>query len=383
MNNSFFHASIHSFLASETEILTELFEIQKGMIHDRMLNNFMSGNPEFAYFNVYGTTDTEDMECKTAVDKYLRKHGICPQLAIRYPDAAREIALKQLPTLPSFIVSTQMDISIQPVTAQVSESALWWMQNYGPQNFRLHYLEKCIRTCDKIITKFRETHYYKSMSSLQRNHHRLITYLLNNSQFQPLSNALIDAYSMYLHTTILPDHHSPATTTNPTENMSATVTTNIQLNVPPQVLELHPDSESHVSDLSVTQPSQETQQAPTQNYHMSEKSLSGPDNHSNDFAIQNSPGQSFSQEQQEEDMGCRSPSVDNSIPSAQNHSPLNPAHPENLSTNAMNSGDESRLVHPIAPIHQMVTRSKNKTLSEQHFTLCPCVPINDVAIYVT
>jgi hypothetical protein len=74
MNNPFFHASIHPFLASEIETVTELFAIQTGMIHDRMLNNFMSGNPaEFANFNVYGTTDTEDMEFKTVVDKYLRK----------------------------------------------------------------------------------------------------------------------------------------------------------------------------------------------------------------------------------------------------------------------------------------------------------------------
>jgi hypothetical protein len=191
-------------------------------------------------------------------------------------------------------------------------------------------------------------------------HHRLIPYLLNNSQFQPLSNAFIDAYSMYLHT-ILPDHHSHGTRTYPTENMSATITTNIQLNIPPQVLQLHSDLESHVSDLSVTQPSQESQQALTHNSHLSENSRSGPYYPNNDFSVQYSPGHSFSQEQQEEDRGCNSPSVDNAISSAQNSPPVSPAHPGNLSTNAMNNrGDENRLVHPIAPIHEMVTHSNTK-----------------------
>jgi hypothetical protein len=194
--------TIHPFFANHREIFSELDDLQRQM----------SSN-----------LSTNIMSLKSAADEFYRKNGVCPELALQYPDAAREIALMQLRSIPQFLVSPSCT-SVNHVT-QVSEDALWWMQTYGPHGSRLDCFKKCITIAQKIITTFSESEFYHLMTPFQRCYNRLIPHLLNNTKFQPLCNALIDAFSIV-----------------PTSDVSTQINSDseeVQLNIPPPVVEVH------------------------------------------------------------------------------------------------------------------------------------------------
>jgi hypothetical protein len=86
---------------------------------------------------------------------------------LRYPDAAREIALMQLPSIPQSFLLSPPCTSVNH-NALVSEQVLWWMQTYGPHRSRLDCFKKCVTIAQKIITLFSASEYYHLMNPFQR-----------------------------------------------------------------------------------------------------------------------------------------------------------------------------------------------------------------------
>jgi hypothetical protein len=148
---------------------------------------FCRDNPS-APFDIYSVYAAQNPQYKNLIDSFFLDSGINPELASIYPEASREVALMQLHPLPSSILCLSSTHS--PL---ISESAMWWMQTYGPDGNRLVSYEKCISIVKTIISRFGN-----KVPPFQQNYKRLIPTLLSQSIFQSLSNALVDAYSIFM-----------------------------------------------------------------------------------------------------------------------------------------------------------------------------------------
>jgi hypothetical protein len=187
MMNSYVTTNQHAVFSSEPELIADLQEPQRLMESGKTMQLLNRQNP-CEPFNIYGFYAEQNPQYKSLIDSFFQESGITPQLASMYPDAAHEVALMQLHPLPRSILSRTAPVDCP----QISESAMWWMQTYGPHNSRLVCFEKCIAVAQKIISRFEKT-----VPPFQRCYRRLIPTLLSKSSFHSLSHALVDAYSIF------------------------------------------------------------------------------------------------------------------------------------------------------------------------------------------
>jgi hypothetical protein len=232
------HLPINPMFTTAPDLLADLHELHSLM--DAEETKLINRRNPYAPFELYTFYSKEKPQYKALIDSFYMEKGICPQLASIYPDASAEVAFLQ----PNQIPPTILCSNSHPDQPQISESALWWMQTYGSHGNRLSCFEKCISFVKKIISRFENT-----VPPFQRCHQRLIPTLLSKSKFQSLSNALVDAYSIYLESGVVDD------SSRIRMNISSCTTNRHQQALPPaipgEVITHVEDSASH-SELSET-----------------------------------------------------------------------------------------------------------------------------------
>lgn len=160
---------IHPLIATEADILCSLQEL-KQLMSRRSTKLFSRNNPSEP-FDIYQIYAAQNPQYKTLIDSYFLEIGISPVLATTYPDASREIALLHPNSIPASILSATSSEELS--NKEISESALWWMQTYGPDGCRLSCYMQCLSVTEKIITRFQS-----KVPPFQRCYNRLIPSLL-------------------------------------------------------------------------------------------------------------------------------------------------------------------------------------------------------------
>jgi hypothetical protein len=138
-------------------------------------------------------------------DMISRNTGIPVEFLEKYPDSAREIALKYLKNLPEILFLRTSSKSSPKI---ISERSLYWMQIYGPAGSRLDYMEKCVSISMELIKRFKQSPYFAQVAPFDRNYRAIIPYVLQNTAFEMLSLPLVHSLSAYYHSRANPIDHS-------------------------------------------------------------------------------------------------------------------------------------------------------------------------------
>jgi hypothetical protein len=208
MNPFLIHLPSQLFLQNETEIVQELLTIKEKMQYSSpyfrnnsaftggtCINN-LSSSSFVSLQNIHPNPFQKHVDISFIEDPLIKKTGIPIGFLKKYPDSAREIALKYIKNPPELLfMHTQSNRSPKII----SERTLYWMQIYGPSGNRFDHLQRCVSSSIRLIERFQQSPQFQHVAPVDHHYRALIPYILQSTTLEPLSLPLIHALSAYYH----------------------------------------------------------------------------------------------------------------------------------------------------------------------------------------